>query len=87
MTQISKVFPNAVIGQGYGMTETVASVSLLRPDAKVGNLGSAGLLIPGIVAKVVKPDGSLGKEGEQGELVVAGPAMATKYHENPAAYV
>jgi len=87
MVQTAKIFPNAVIGQGFGMTETSGTVSILDPDRKLGTLGSAGILIPGIFAKVVKPDGSLGKEGEQGELVVTGPSMALGYYENPTAYV
>jgi acyl-coenzyme A synthetase/AMP-(fatty) acid ligase len=59
----------------------------LQPDRKLGTIGSAGGLIPGIIAKVVKSDGSLAVEGEQGELVVTGPAMALGYYENPSAYV
>lgn len=104
MLQVSKMFPNAAIGQGYGMygqfapkkhipnkilglTETATTVSALQPDRKLGTVGSAGELIPGIVAKVVKSDGSLAAEGEQGELVVTGPSMAMGYYENPTAYV
>jgi len=59
----------------------------LQPDKKLGTIGSAGALIPGIVAKVVKSNGSLAMEGEQGELVVTGPSMALGYYENPTAYV
>ena len=69
------------------MTETCATVAMPDPDQKFGTLGSGGVLAPGILAKVVKPDGSFGKEGEQGELVVTGPAMALGYYKNPTAYV
>lgn len=51
----------------------------------MGTVGSAGQLIPGIVARVVKEDGSLASEGERGELVVTGPAMALRYLDNPEA--
>jgi len=85
--QATKVFPNAAIGQGYGTTETCTSVSSLQPDRKLGTIGSAGELLPGIVAKVVKPDLTLAKEGEPGELVVTGPGMALYYYGNPTAYV
>jgi acyl-CoA synthetase (AMP-forming)/AMP-acid ligase II len=70
-----------------GLTETATTVSYLPPGRKMGTIGSAGVLIPGVVAKVVKPDGSLAAEGEPGELVVTGPSMAMGYYENPTACV
>ncbi|KAF9527756.1 amp dependent CoA ligase [Crepidotus variabilis] len=85
MQQVTKIFPNASIGQGFGMTESAATVSFIQADKKIGTIGSAGGLIPGIIAKVVKADGSLGKEGEQGELVIKGPANALGYLNNPKA--
>jgi long-subunit acyl-CoA synthetase (AMP-forming) len=51
----------------------------------MGTVGSAGQIIPGVVARVVRPDGSLCKEGEQGELVVTGPSMASGYLNNEKA--
>ncbi|KAF8973603.1 amp dependent CoA ligase [Flammula alnicola] len=85
MAQMTTVFPNASIGQGYGLTETSTGISALQNGRKLGTIGSSGELLPGIVAKVVKPDGSLAAEGEPGELLVKGPAMAMGYYENPAA--
>jgi len=85
MVQATKVFPNAAIGQGYGATETCTSVAMLQPNRKLGTIGSAGELLPGIVAKIVKADLTLAKEGESGELVVTGPSMALEYHGNEAA--
>jgi len=85
MKQLRQVLPNAIIGQGYGLTETSTTLSMIPPDAKFGRLGSAGQLIPGIRAKVVKEDGTLAAEGEQGELVVTGPAMSMGYLDNPEA--
>jgi 4-coumarate--CoA ligase len=51
-------------------------------DQRIGVLGSAGQLIPGICVRVVKEDGSLAKLGEAGELVVKGPSMALRYLNN-----
>jgi acyl-CoA synthetase (AMP-forming)/AMP-acid ligase II len=84
MIQMAKVFPNSFIGQGFGMTEA-CTIAMLSPDSKIGTLGSAGMLIPGVMAKVLKADGSFGKEGEQGELAVTGPGLALEYHSNPTA--
>ncbi|OSX62667.1 hypothetical protein POSPLADRAFT_1141924 [Postia placenta MAD-698-R-SB12] len=77
--QLSEVLPNVSIAQGYGMTETAVAVSLPRLDRKIGAPGSAGVLIPGVSARIVRPDGSLAGRNEPGQLVVTGPAMAQGY--------
>jgi acyl-coenzyme A synthetase/AMP-(fatty) acid ligase len=52
-----------------------------------GTPGSSGQLLPGILARVVKSDGSLAGYGEPGELVVKSPANALCYANNEQAYV
>ncbi|TFK56577.1 amp dependent CoA ligase [Heliocybe sulcata] len=83
--QLAAVFPHRRIGQGYGMTETSTAVSALPRTEKVGFSGSAGKLLPGTVVRVVKADGSLGKAGERGELVVSGPQVTLGYYKNEKA--
>ncbi|ESK98099.1 phenylacetyl- ligase [Moniliophthora roreri MCA 2997] len=83
--QLQKICPNSVIGQGYGLTETCTTVSAFPPTQKIGTVGSAGQFVPGIKARVIKADGSLAREGEQGELVVTGPSMALGYLNNEQA--
>ncbi|KAF8635269.1 hypothetical protein AX15_000492 [Amanita polypyramis BW_CC] len=85
MHKLSKVLPNATIGQGYGLTESCSAVALVPPEQKLSIVGSGGRLLPGITARIVKPDGTLAKEGEQGELFITGPAMALGYYKNPEA--
>lgn len=85
VASLRQVLPNAVIGQGYGLTEAVASVCLIPPEAKDVTVGSSGRLLPGIKARVIKADGSLAGEGEQGELLITGPSMASCYLDNPKA--
>ncbi len=68
-----------------GLTETFTAVALSSDDQKIATPASAGVLIPGIVARVVKPDGTLAKLGEPGELLVRGPSMALGYYKNPEA--
>lgn len=67
------------------MTETFTSVCLSPNTERIATPGCAGVLVPGIVARVVKPDGTLAKFNEPGELVVTGPAMALGYFKNPEA--
>jgi len=79
MQQFAKVIPSMSFGQGYGMTETCTTVTMHPPHQKVGTLGSAGQLIAGTIAKVVKEDGTLAGYNEEGELHVKGPQMALRY--------
>jgi len=83
--QLSEILPHISIGQGYGMTETSTTVAFPQLEQKVCTPGSAGRLVPGIIARVVKPDGSLAGYGEPGQLVVKGPAMALRYMNNEEA--
>ncbi|KAJ7631209.1 amp dependent CoA ligase [Roridomyces roridus] len=85
LTGLRKLLPDAAIGQGYGMTETCTTVAILGGRQSMSTPGAAGQIIPGVVARVVRPDGTLCKEGEQGELVVTGPSMALGYLNNEVA--
>ncbi|KAG6821375.1 hypothetical protein H0H93_014172 [Arthromyces matolae] len=85
MRKLRQILPNAAIGQAYGLTETCTTLTMLPITQKTGTVGGSGQLLPGIKARVVKPDGSMAGEGEQGELVVTGPAMALRYTNNEAA--
>ncbi|KZT72452.1 acetyl-CoA synthetase-like protein [Daedalea quercina L-15889] len=82
---LADVFPQATIGQGFGMTETFTIVALPRHDQKVGTLGSAGILIPGVTARVVRPDGTDCAPDEAGEFVVKMPSLALGYLNNEQA--
>ncbi|KAJ7505503.1 hypothetical protein B0H11DRAFT_1796321 [Mycena galericulata] len=79
------LFPDAHIGQGYGMTETCTVTSIWPIERKRGISGSAGQLIPGVVARIVKADGMLGGYNEIGELVIKSPSNALGYHNNAQA--
>jgi acyl-CoA synthetase (AMP-forming)/AMP-acid ligase II len=72
-------FPEAVVAQGYGMTETTAVIPV--PDRRAGTPpGAVGLLGPGTQARIVDPaDGrDLGSD-EDGELWVRGPQTTPGY--------
>jgi acyl-CoA synthetase (AMP-forming)/AMP-acid ligase II len=77
--------PAAVVGQGYGMTETTLAIPI--PDPRTGTPpGSAGRLAPGTELRVVDPDtGRDQGPGQPGELWVRGPQVTPGYLGDPAA--
>ncbi|KAJ7750426.1 phenylacetyl-CoA ligase [Mycena maculata] len=83
--ELLQVLPNVQLGQGYGLTETCGTVGMFPLTQKVGTLGSGGQLLPGTFAKVVKPDGTLAKESEAGELYIKGGQVALGYYDNEKA--
>lgn len=71
--------------RNLGLTESCTSISMYPESQKVGVPGSAGRLNPGVVARVVKPDGSLAGFNEPGELRVKTPSLALGYWNNEQA--
>ncbi|KAG1739780.1 hypothetical protein EDD22DRAFT_1008313 [Suillus occidentalis] len=59
-----------------GLTETSTSLTTHSVNQKIGVPASAGRLLPGVVARVVKPDGSLAGFNEPGELRVKTHSLA-----------
>jgi 4-coumarate--CoA ligase len=82
---LGKLLPNTRIAQGYGATEATGTISICPAAHWTNVAGSSGQLLPGILARVVKPDGSFGGVGEQGELLIAGPNIALEYLNDPKA--
>lgn len=62
-------------------------MSIWANDEKRGRIGGAGQLLAGVIARVIKPDGSLCSLGEPGELIVKSPSNALCYFNNEQAYV
>lgn len=83
--QLVNVLPGVSIFQAYGLTETACAITMGPTDKKIGTLGSAGQILPGIVARVIKADGTFGSHGDQGELIVRTPASALGYSNNEQA--
>ena len=77
-------FPGAMIGQGYGLTETSAVIPV--PDRAGMVPGSVGRLAPGTELRLVDPDTGLDvTPGEPGELWVRGPQVMAGYLGRPEA--
>jgi acyl-CoA synthetase (AMP-forming)/AMP-acid ligase II len=71
--------------QGYGLTETVGPVAMLRPDDHLNDdkLQSCGKAVPGAEIRVVDNDGNDCATGEVGEIVVSGVQVMNGYWNRP----
>ncbi|KAJ8583879.1 acetyl-CoA synthetase-like protein [Rhizopogon salebrosus TDB-379] len=85
MEQLVQIFPNAALGQSYGTTESCTVITTWALDRKRDLTGSAGQLLPGIIGRVEKPDGTLADFDEPGELVVKTQSLALGYANNEKA--
>ncbi|KAL0581189.1 hypothetical protein V5O48_000879 [Marasmius crinis-equi] len=83
--QLFQLVPQAHIGQAYGMTETCTATTCWPIEQKRGTSGSAGKLMPGVQARILKADGSWAGFDEPGELVVYSPSNALGYFNNEEA--
>jgi long-chain acyl-CoA synthetase len=71
--------------QGYGLTETVGPVAMLRPQDHDGGprMQSCGKAVPGTTINVVDDDGNECATGEVGEIIVTGPQLMKSYWNRP----
>lgn len=78
------------VSEGYGLSEFTMAVAMkpvhgmLNGHAK-NKPGSVGILVPGVEARIVRPDGSLANQNEAGEIHVRGPTVALGYKGNDEA--
>ncbi|KAK7381004.1 hypothetical protein VNO78_33527 [Psophocarpus tetragonolobus] len=78
-------FPNVVVFQGYGLTESTAGI--VRTHMEEANvMGTPGKLVGGMEAKIVDPNtGEAMFPAQQGELWIKGPRIMKGYVGNPEA--
>ena len=77
--------PQLRLFQGYGMTESAALVSVLRPEdhEHEDRLTSAGRPVPGTVVTVQDALGTVLPTGEVGEVCVRGGQLMQEYWQRP----
>lgn len=78
---LTEDFPGAVVGNGYGMTETasIAAGSLLPPGKALEKGGSIGLPTPPTLFRVVDDDLRELPPGVPGELLISGAGLCRGY--------
>jgi len=71
--------------QGYGLTECVGPVAMLRPQDHDGGrkMQSCGKAVPGMVIRVVDADGNECATDEVGEIIIEGPQLMKAYWNRP----
>lgn len=71
--------------QGYGLTETGPTLTVLDPEDAIAKLGSAGKPIMHVDVRVVRGDGTEADPDEVGEIIVKGPSVIKEYFKRPDA--
>jgi acyl-CoA synthetase (AMP-forming)/AMP-acid ligase II len=79
--QIKDAFPNARVGNGFGLTETSSLTSFLPHEEAAEHADSVGFAMPVVDLAVDRPDAQTGV----GELLVRGPNVVQGYWRKPQA--
>ena len=82
--KIREVF-GALPGNGWGMTETTATVTQHGAEDYLNRPDSCGPPVPVSRLKITDPDGQEVPQGEVGELWANGPMIVAEYWNNPKA--
>ncbi len=79
--QIMEKFPNARVGNGFGLTETASISTFLPHDYAAAHADSVGFAAPVVDLQIFEPDPDAGV----GELLVRGPNVVAGYWNKPEA--
>jgi acyl-CoA synthetase (AMP-forming)/AMP-acid ligase II len=83
LDEIRAACPQAMMGTGYGMTETSGMVAMASGEDFIRNRASAGRVLPLVDMRIEGPDGTPLPRGEAGEIVVRGALVMKGYWNRP----
>ena len=81
--RLMELFPNAELGETYGMTETAAAISTLAPKYVRRKQACVGRAVTNVELRVVDPQGNDVAEEQVGEVIVRGPNIMEGYYRDP----
>jgi acyl-CoA synthetase (AMP-forming)/AMP-acid ligase II len=81
--RLLRLFPNAGLGETYGMTETIATISTLKPADVLRKLASVGKAFVNTEVRIVDGEDEDMDQGNVGEILVRGPNVMEGYYKDP----
>jgi len=81
--RIKEAFPNARVGNGFGLTETSSLSSFLPHEEAEAHADSVGFAMPVVDLAIAEADDGSGSHPSVGELLVRGPNVVQGYWNKP----
>jgi fatty-acyl-CoA synthase len=78
-------FPSARFADAYGLTETVSGDTFNDQAHTLSKIGSVGKPVVNLDVKILGPDDAQAGPGSQGEILLRGPKVVSRYWNNPEA--
>jgi acyl-CoA synthetase (AMP-forming)/AMP-acid ligase II len=79
------LFPNAALGESYGMTESAATITTLNPRYVLDKMASVGKPFTNVEVRLVNDEGNDAGRGEVGEILARGPNIMVGYYKDEKA--
>jgi acyl-CoA synthetase (AMP-forming)/AMP-acid ligase II len=77
------LFPNAGLGETYGMTESAATIATLKPRHVLEKMASVGKPFVNVEVFLADETGAAAACGETGEILARGPNVMKGYYKDP----
>ncbi|WP_395336586.1 class I adenylate-forming enzyme family protein [Novosphingobium sp. BL-8H] len=83
LDEVHRLCPHALLGTGYGMTETSGAIAQAVGEDFLRARASAGRVLPLVDLRILRADGSECAVGESGEIMVRSAMVMTGYWNRP----
>jgi acyl-CoA synthetase (AMP-forming)/AMP-acid ligase II len=83
--RLLELFPNAGLGETYGMTESAATITTLSPRFVLTKMSSVGKPFTNVETRLADEEGRDVVRGGVGEVLARGPNIMVGYYKDPEA--